>query len=252
MKAGEWAAWSLGLGAAGVASFFVWRQFFQRTEAEPSFDEESSMSEPATGETKTATGYVKGQPTQITLSSVGNGKFARSDTAGAFRAMQAAAKSAGISLEVVSGFRTQEEQTTLYARYKAGTGNLAAPPGYSNHQGGLSLDLNTGGKSTPAYLWLKENAARFGFKNDVPSEHWHWTFQGAASFSGALAGLGAASGSSSSSLASSLDVPQVLIVGGLAALVAYQFLRKDEGPRTLRIDIPDEKASRESKKYVEN
>lgn len=50
---------------------------------------------------------------------------------------------------------------------------------------------------------------------------------------------------------SSSSLAMWLFVGGVAALIAYQFMRKDEGPRTLRIDIPNEKASRESKKYIE-
>jgi hypothetical protein len=49
--------------------------------------------------------------------------------------------------------------------------NLAAAPGYSNHQSGRALDLTVSS-------WLANNAARFGFKRTVPSEAWHYEFFG--------------------------------------------------------------------------
>ncbi|MEN9799809.1 MAG: hypothetical protein RL653_3506, partial [Pseudomonadota bacterium] len=55
---------------------------------------------------------------------------------------------------------------------------LAARPGYSNHQMGLSVDLGgIGGYGTRAYNWLKQNASRYGFVNDVGGEFWHWTYK---------------------------------------------------------------------------
>lgn len=95
-----------------------------------------------------------------------------------FLAMQKAARLAGVRLTLTSGFRTMEDQIRLYARYLAG-GDLAAKPGYSNHQQGLALDISVGRSFTSReYLWLKANALRYGFKN--PGEHfsqpepWHW------------------------------------------------------------------------------
>ncbi len=92
--------------------------------------------------------------------------------------MKAAARRAGVSLSVVSGFRTMAQQKALYAAYKAGRGNLAARPGYSNHQGGLSADISTGSYSSRTYRWLAANARRYGFVNDVRGEPWHWTYRG--------------------------------------------------------------------------
>jgi LAS superfamily LD-carboxypeptidase LdcB len=67
----------------------------------------------------------------------------------------------------------------LYQKYLNGTGNLAAKPGYSNHQNGISMDVGgINGYNTKAYSWLKANAAKYGFKNDVGGEYWHWTFKG--------------------------------------------------------------------------
>ncbi|WPB77391.1 peptidoglycan-binding protein [Archangium violaceum] len=126
---------------------------------------------------RTVTGYVNGSPRQIKLSSIPNGKEMRSDAAAAFNRMHAAAKAAGINLHVNSGFRSMEEQRILYQKYLNGTGNLAAKPGYSNHQGGIAVDINVGGTGTSTYKWLANNASRFGFARTVPSEPWHWEYR---------------------------------------------------------------------------
>lgn len=101
-----------------------------------------------------------------------DGKPVAKRTAEAFLRMRDAARRDGVTLRINSGFRTYEEQERLYRLYRQGRGNLAAKPGYSNHQDGKALDLNT---ATPGVLsWLNRNAARFGFRRTVPSEPWHW------------------------------------------------------------------------------
>lgn len=123
-------------------------------------------------------GYVNGRKKSIRLSSIGNGKKLRTDAAAQFNKMKAAARRAGVTLSPVSGFRSMAEQQRLYALYKAGKGNLAAPPGYSNHQGGTAVDVATGGSySSKAYKWLAKNARQYGFVNDVRGEPWHWTYK---------------------------------------------------------------------------
>jgi len=127
---------------------------------------------------KVVTAYTNGQPSQITVVPVGNGQYMRADAAQNFKAMQAAAARAGINLTATSGFRTMAQQQELYRKYLNGTGNLAAKPGYSNHQGGISMDIGgIGSYSSKAYNWMKNNASQFGFVNDVRGEYWHWTFK---------------------------------------------------------------------------
>ncbi|QGG97136.1 hypothetical protein GH723_14760 [Actinomarinicola tropica] len=53
-------------------------------------------------------------------------------------------------------------------------GGLAATPGTSNHGWGLSVDLDLNPASE---AWMKANAPRFGFVEDVPREPWHWTYR---------------------------------------------------------------------------
>ncbi|WP_317987845.1 D-alanyl-D-alanine carboxypeptidase family protein [Hyalangium gracile] len=137
------------------------------------------VSNPPSGGGKQVTAYVQGRPSTITVQPVGNGQYLRADAARNFKAMQSAARAAGINLTATSGFRTMEQQRVLYQKYLNGTGNKAAKPGYSNHQNGISMDIGgVGGYNTKAYNWLKNNAARYGFKNDVAGEHWHWTYKG--------------------------------------------------------------------------
>ncbi len=124
------------------------------------------------------TGYVRGDPFPISVVTV-DGRPAERETANAYWVMQQAAARDGVQIRIVSGFRTQAEQQRLYSCYvncNCNNCNLAARPGFSNHQSGHALDLNT---SNGAVLnWLNRNGARFGFSRTVPSEPWHWEWWG--------------------------------------------------------------------------
>lgn len=124
------------------------------------------------------TGYNRGRPTKIRIVPVGNGKRLNARAAGNYKAMMSAARRAGFNLSTLSGFRSMAQQQYLYKLYRSGRGNLAARPGYSNHQMGLSVDIGrVGGYNTKAFRWLKANAPRYGFVNDVRGEPWHWTYK---------------------------------------------------------------------------
>ena len=126
----------------------------------------------------TATGYTSGNAFTITVVHV-DGKPMQLDTANAYWVMATAAKKDGIALQVVSGFRTMAEQQYLYGCYvncNCNGCNLAAKPGYSNHQSGHAVDLNT--SSSGVYSWLSAHADEYGFKRTVPSEIWHWEYWG--------------------------------------------------------------------------
>ncbi len=100
----------------------------------------------------------------------------REDAADAIEEMFAAAKQDGITLSVVSGYRSYSKQSTIYSRKKAEQGEAAADrisarPGTSEHQLGLAMDLSKKGSSTlnSAFAqtkegqWVSENAHKFGF-----------------------------------------------------------------------------------------
>ena len=114
------------------------------------------------------------------------------------REMMEDARSAGVYLEVVSGYRSFDEQMELKGRYDmifgAGTANeFSASQGYSEHQLGTAVDFSTremsgalsGFEKTNAYTWLKKNAYKYGFILSYPKgnqyyqyEPWHWRFVG--------------------------------------------------------------------------
>jgi len=134
----------------------------------------------------TLTGYRAGAPEQVLCVQIG-GFYLEKYTGYDFLLMQRAAEAAGIRLDIVSAFRLMEEQERLYRerqdpRIRARKGQ-AARPGFSNHQSAIAADIRVNmtvadkaqRRYSKEYLWLKENAALYGFDNEeVPSEPWHW------------------------------------------------------------------------------
>ena len=117
-------------------------------------------------------------------------------TAASWQEMQAAARDAGITILIVSGFRSIEYQASLI-RKKLNSGQslgeilaVNAAPGFSEHHTGLAVDIATPGsrplteefESSAAFAWLKENAGKYGFSMSYPRDNpqgfiyepWHW------------------------------------------------------------------------------
>lgn len=125
----------------------------------------------ADDDTRVVTGYRNGKPMKVRVTTIGWADV-ELGTARAFLAMQEAAGANGITLQIWSGFRSHDRQAQLYAAWKAGYGNRAAKPGFSNHETGLALDLVVRDEETLG--WLEAHAQRFGFKRTVAGEPWHW------------------------------------------------------------------------------
>ena len=144
-------------------------------------------------------GHKGGQPVRFETDDIGRGFRLERHAAAAFSAMADAARDEGVLLRVNTALRTHEHQARLYARYlsemafwrdgKRSTKPApVAKPGFSTHEGGLSVDINRAHDDTTdngiadgkTDLWLAANAGRFGFVRDVKSEPWHWTFVGSA------------------------------------------------------------------------
>lgn len=134
--------------------------------------------------------------------------------AGKIRELIAAAKEDGISLAIVSGYRTMERSRMLYANKVAEYRNMGydeasakveaakwvAPPGTSEHHSGLAMDIVSADYYTKysdlveafekdkEAVWLKDNCARFGFilrfpkdKTEITGinfEPWHFRYVG--------------------------------------------------------------------------
>jgi zinc D-Ala-D-Ala carboxypeptidase len=97
----------------------------------------------------------------------------RPEAAAALQRMFAAYQSAsGASLQVVSPYRSYPDQVAVYNGWvsrlgKAQADRQSARPGYSEHQTGLAVDIDTavdeGFGKTPAGEWLAANSWRYGF-----------------------------------------------------------------------------------------
>lgn len=121
----------------------------------------------------------------------------------AFLTMSDAARSQGVHLVPISGFRTLEEQEYLFFGIKAQRGQnattraeVSAPPGYSEHHTGYAIDigdrdqpdthLSVSFENTKAFQWLAENAAFYSFEISFPKDNsqgvsyepWHWRYVG--------------------------------------------------------------------------
>jgi len=120
-------------------------------------------------------GYRDGKAIELEVTEV-DGVMVEVTTARAFTTMRDAAAEAGVYLQPWSGFRSNEKQSALYEEWKAGVGNPAAKPGYSNHQSGRAIDINLLGVPKETFAWLKKHASRYGFRRTVASEPWHWEY----------------------------------------------------------------------------
>lgn len=81
----------------------------------------------------------------------------------------------GVDIGITDSYRPLAVQERL-AREKGlySQGGLAAVPGTSNHGWGVATDLDL---DTAGLAWMRENAWRYGFVEDVPREPWHWTYR---------------------------------------------------------------------------
>lgn len=120
----------------------------------------------------------------------------RKEAAEAFVRMSDAAAKDGISLKVISGYRSYAYQQRLYDKYKSRSGQAAADrysarPRHSEHETGLAADINdvsAAFENTDAYAWLQEHAATYGWILRYPKgkeattgymyESWHYRYLG--------------------------------------------------------------------------
>jgi hypothetical protein len=118
----------------------------------------------------------------------GESESAAPTTVANFLAMREAALRDGIDLKVTDGYRSDAEQVVLWERYNHDTSQVAKPCSLegrgSNHNSGTALDINVGCSktnsacNTPAYNWLKEHGAQWGFRNALSNDVVHWSPSG--------------------------------------------------------------------------
>lgn len=114
----------------------------------------------------------------------------------AFALMKQAASKNGLNIYISSGFRSYYSQKSIYNRYVSRDGKsladtYSARPGHSEHQTGLSIDLNTITRSfayTAEGKWVAAHCHEYGFIIRYPEgkshitgycyEPWHLRFVG--------------------------------------------------------------------------
>ncbi len=89
--------------------------------------------------------------------------------------MIANAKRDGVTIGITDSYRPYAEQVDLVRRKGLySQGGLAAKPGTSEHGWGMAADLDLNSK---ALTWMRANAEKYGFDENVPRESWHWAYK---------------------------------------------------------------------------
>jgi D-alanyl-D-alanine carboxypeptidase len=126
-----------------------------------------------------------------------NAQSAQQTTSAAFNKMKQAAASSGVTLNIVSSYRSIKDQTAIFeGKINSGStpeqaAKFSAPPGYSQHHTGYAVDINSLQQSfdqTAAFGWLNNNAVKYGFVMSYPKnistdlganyEPWHFIYVG--------------------------------------------------------------------------
>lgn len=110
-------------------------------------------------------------------SATGERRMLRKEAARAIESLMKDAKADGIDLKGTSAFRTYAYQVQLFNAYVARDGKeqamkYSAPPGHSEHQTGLAIDVSSASvgyqltqelEQTTEGKWLADNAHEYGF-----------------------------------------------------------------------------------------
>ena len=131
--------------------------------------------------------------------SFGDNQMLTKETYDAFLDMWKAAKEENLNLIINSSYRSFEDQKEVYEYYKDTLGEeaankRAAKEGFSEHQTGMAIDIQTYGSRASTFeefdefKWLQENAYKYGFILRYPKdkeyltgyeyESWHYRYVG--------------------------------------------------------------------------
>ena len=131
--------------------------------------------------------------------SYGENQMVTQSTFDAFLSMFNDAKKENLTLIINSSFRSYEDQEEIYKFYKDTRGEkeankIAAKAGFSEHQTGMAIDIQTFGSTAKTFeefdefKWLQDNAHKYGFILRYPKdkeyltgyeyESWHYRYVG--------------------------------------------------------------------------
>ena len=139
--------------------------------------------------------YIPNDLVKLSLICANEDKFLRQEAALKFEEMCLEARKQGYKIIAVSSYRSYFYQEELYNYYVRTLGEkraleASAKPGHSEHQTGLVIDIEGSiGKysdfeTTEEFIWMKENAYKYGFILRYPKnkknitgfkyEPWHY------------------------------------------------------------------------------
>ncbi len=187
----------LGLGIS--FTFLANKSFLSQTKTL-----DDSINSPETLQIKSLLGhlpYPEASKNELILFSPGI--YVHKDIYENFKEMQFIAAQRGVSLQLLSGYRSINLQRDIFYENKSIRNQTAversrdsAPPGYSEHSTGYAIDVGDGNypdthfevefEQTPAFKWMKRFASKYHFvlsfppnnKQGVTYEPWHWRFEG--------------------------------------------------------------------------
>ncbi|MEM6500379.1 MAG: M15 family metallopeptidase [Cyanobacteria bacterium P01_C01_bin.89] len=211
-----WLLGTLALVFAGIAAMALWAWSTGQLEDllagdlfAPKTPDVEEMSDPSASPTINADDLLghlpyEEAPEDDLVAISADGLFLlRSAAAESFRELDQAARRDGISLAMISAFRSIAQQQQVFFDIKANRrqtpderAEVSAPPGYSEHHTGYAIDLGDAAvpsvnlsesfEDTRAFEWLDRNAVQFNFELSFPRDNvqgiayepWHWRFVG--------------------------------------------------------------------------
>jgi len=148
-------------------------------------------------------GYAPGDLVDSSAAGLNGGYLVRSLIVADLRALAADASANGTPIQIVSAYRSYEQQAATFQHWVEVGGyeqalRTSARPGHSEHQLGTVLDVTSAGgtapweyadwAATPAGAWMAANAWRYGFVMSYPRgsfasscydyEPWHFRYVG--------------------------------------------------------------------------
>ena len=187
----------VGLGIS--LTFLANKSFLRQTK---SLDDSINSTE--TNQNKSLLGhlaYPEASENELILFSPGI--YVHKEIYESLKEMQFMAAQRGVSLQLLSGYRSIDLQRDIFYENKSIRNQTAversmvsAPPGYSEHSTGYAIDVGDGNypdthfevefEQTPAFKWMKRFATKYHFvlsfppnnKQGVTYEPWHWRFEG--------------------------------------------------------------------------